>query len=405
MVSTMRNALICAGFGGLLSALLPTCTLETAPSSLGAPGLPRAGVDVGKPAIVEEDAGSAPPSSGDGETCGEDADCESDHCDHEVCCSAGSCCLQDADCERDGRTGVSCEDPATCQGRRGVLGCEDYRCVAATGSDDDSACDKRVQASDCGPYPAVFCNGKRKQDEPPCADACSDDADCDAEAHCEDDVCVLDVPDGEDCDADADCVSDHCANGACCADGDCCKTAESCPASYASSPQCDDPSACQGTRNDASCVEHVCGSNGVEDDSACEGELADECGDYANAICIGEETQPPPECPDSCDDDSACDEDAHCDGSCVPDVPTGDSCEDDSECQTGHCQNGLCCANGDCCNTRRDCPFFYSTPPLCINRDGCEGYRREAECTFNVCWARTIPDYTACGRCEVSSRD
>jgi len=188
MVSTVRNALICVGFGSLLGAALPTCTLETAPNSLGPAGLPRLEVDAGTPALVEEDAGSTPPSSGDGETCSEDADCASGHCDHEVCCSAGDCCLRDADCEG-GDTGVTCEDRATCQGRRGVIGCEDHRCVAATGSDDDSACGKRVKANDCGPYPAVFCNGKREQDEPVCADACSDDADCDAEAHCDDDVC------------------------------------------------------------------------------------------------------------------------------------------------------------------------------------------------------------------------
>jgi hypothetical protein len=404
MVSTRRNALICVGLGSLLSAALPTCTLETVPSSLGSSGLPQLGLDAGTRAILEEDAGSTPPSSGDGERCSEDGDCASGHCNHELCCSAGDCCLQDADCDSGG-TGVTCEDPATCQGRRGVIGCEDYRCVAATGSDDDSACGKRVQANDCGAYPAVFCNGKRKQEEPRCADACSDDADCDADAHCKDDGCVPDLPDGKACDVNADCASDHCANGACCAGGDCCRTAKNCPASYTSSPQCDDPSTCQGTRNDATCIEHVCGSAAVDDDSACEGEQADDCGEYASAICGGEQTQAPPACPDSCAADSDCEQGAHCDGSCVADVPAGDSCEDDAECQTGHCQNGLCCSSGDCCNTRRDCPFFYSSPALCTNREVCEGYRREAVCTFNVCWARTIPDYSACGFCEVSSRN
>jgi hypothetical protein len=402
MVSILPNALICAGLGSLMGAALAACTLETAPRPLGplAPATSDAGARAARDA---EDAGSTPPGSGDGEACSKDADCESGHCDRELCCGAGDCCLEDADCDEG--TGVTCEDRTTCQGRRGVISCEDHRCVAATGSDDDSACGKRVEASDCGPYPAVFCNGKRRQDEPVCADACSDDVDCDPDAHCQDEACALDLRDGEECTEDADCASDHCANGACCADGDCCQTAESCPASYTSSPQCDDRSACQGTRNDATCTEHVCGSTSVDDDSGCEGEQADDCGEYADAICSDERTQSSPVCPDSCGDDSECDEGAHCDGSCVRDVPAGDACDGDSQCETGHCQNGLCCSTGDCCNTRRDCPFFYDTPPLCIDRDRCEGYRWEAECSFNVCWARTIPDDSACGRCEVGRRE
>jgi hypothetical protein len=389
------------GFGSLLSGALAACSLETAPSPLGPSGPPRSDADAGTSS--EGDAG--PPTSGDGESCSEDADCDSGHCDHELCCRAGDCCLEDADCDSGGGSGVACEDRTTCQGRRGVIGCEDFRCVAATGSEDDSACGKRIEASDCGPYPAVFCNGKREQDEPVCAETCGDDADCDPDAHCEDDVCVLDFPDGKECDEAADCASEYCANGACCADGECCQTAESCPDSYASSPQCDDPSACQGTRNDATCIEHVCGSTSVDDDSACDGEEADECGEYADAICSAEQVQSSPVCPESCDDDSECEEGAHCDGSCVRDVPAGGSCDDDSQCDSGHCQNDLCCASGDCCNTRRDCPFIYSSPPLCTNREDCEGYRWEAECSFNVCWARTIADDSGCGRCEVSRRD
>ena len=72
-----------------------------------------------------------------------------------------------------------------------------------------------------------------------------------------------------------------------------------------------------------------------------------------------------PGCPTSCSGDGECDPGAHCDGACVDDSGGGAICDEDTDCLSGHCQNGHCCAFGDCCAVAGDCPGSYSAGSTC----------------------------------------
>ena len=134
-----------------------------------------------------------------GEGCSGDSDCASGHCDV-VCCAKGSdCCRTIADCpvDEDG-VGRSCSERARCQGVVGEMRCSsDHRCVVKDGVRDDSGCSPRIEANDCGPFPAVYCRGQPRQNgPPPCAATCRDDGGCDLGAHCAAGICLPDSPDG-----------------------------------------------------------------------------------------------------------------------------------------------------------------------------------------------------------------
>jgi hypothetical protein len=160
----------------------------------------------------------------DGEDCEDDLECASSHCNNDLCCSGGDCCLRDGDCASDDGVGNVCDYASTCQGSRGDVVCVAYRCATEDGRANDSACDEDVEADDCGPYQAVYCNGQREQEAPQCLQACTDDAQCDIDAFCENGVCVRDVPAVEaptaptarPCMLNSDCASgEMCRDGAC----------------------------------------------------------------------------------------------------------------------------------------------------------------------------------------------
>ncbi|MGB1699135.1 MAG: putative metal-binding motif-containing protein, partial [Nannocystaceae bacterium] len=139
---------------------------------------------------------------GYGVACDEVSDCASDHCQNGFCCAGGDCCQVDADCPLNPSDVSVCTQPVACQGSRGVTLCGgDFVCSSGGSVDDDSACDAAVEASDCGPYPSVFCNGAVDQQVPTCADSCADDADCDADAYCDTSTneCKADGDDGAPC--------------------------------------------------------------------------------------------------------------------------------------------------------------------------------------------------------------
>lgn len=172
---------------------------------------------------VSTDGATKPRPSGgkslknDGESCTRNADCASDHCDNELCCADGACCSEDTDCAS-GSSGVGnvCDYHATCQGSRGKVACNDFRCSVKDGAPNDTKCDEDVEASDCGPYKAVYCTGESEQEPPKCAQSCSSDKDCDSNAHCVQKACVLDAPEVAKCDSDAMCAKgERCKNGAC----------------------------------------------------------------------------------------------------------------------------------------------------------------------------------------------
>ncbi len=329
------------------------------------------------------DLGTCTPDVPNGNACDEDSDCRSNHCDNGFCCDDGVCCGAVADCPSIGGIGTTCDDTVTCQGSRGEITCEMNRCGTRSGVPDDSACGPAIEADSCGPYRSVHCTGAASQPVPRCPSACTRDADCDDDAHC-DGVCVPDVPNGNLCDEDSDCVSDHCNNDVCCNSGDCCRAPADCPGSYSRPAVCHTPLGCQGSRDAAVCSDYRCGTMvGVGDDSACTmSTLANDCGLYLSRFCSGGTDQTPPMCATSCTADAECDDNAHCDlNACVPDLPNGSACDELSDCVSGHCQNGFCCASGDCCAVGTDCaPATYGAASVCDVSATCQGHRVDPIC-------------------------
>jgi hypothetical protein len=130
----------------------------------------------------------------DGDDCRDDAECASGHCNNDLCCSGGQCCLVVRDCDATDGIALICDYASTCQGSRGKVMCENFRCAAEDGTPNDTGCDRNVEADDCGPYQSVTCNGARDQDPPRCPETCAEDNECDGDAYCDNAVCVRDVP-------------------------------------------------------------------------------------------------------------------------------------------------------------------------------------------------------------------
>jgi hypothetical protein len=215
----------------------------------------------------------------------------------------GASCSDDRDCNPKTAAGT-CDSPSTCQGTRPSSVCQAGKCTAVMPMPDDAACATNVEASDCGPYRSVFCNGATEQERPQCKADCEPEAerdDCDDDVPCVNYACVSqgDLEDGEGCSEDRECGSAHCQDGVCCSEGDCCKRASNCSAEYRKAATCDAPGQCQGTRTEATCSHYRCGSEDVDDDSACSAAVtARRCPEGESVMCTGARTQAqPPTCP------------------------------------------------------------------------------------------------------------
>lgn len=359
------------------------------PTPTGMQGSPMIGSGTGA-------GGAAASSSGkpdglnlqDGERCSMDNECESAHCNNDICCAAGDCCQTEKDCPSKGGAGASCEDKETCQGMRGALTCSKFRCRAREGVQDDSACDAKIEADTCGPYASVFCNGQAEQTAPKCPTSCTDDSGCDEEAHCQDGKCVTDSGDGETCSLDSECGSGHCSNGLCCKEGDCCMDDMDCPAlKYTTGGTCMDTAMCQGKRGVPACEEHHCISKEVDDDTACNRNVvARDCGMGMPAVkCRGgaDQSAPPPCATGTCGGFgvASCNPESFCwQGKCMPDQPNGEGCTNNDACQSGHCVNNVCCEEGDCCENDQQCPAKKS----CSDTAMCQGKRQERYCDKDI---------------------
>jgi hypothetical protein len=378
------------------------CNFESAPTPCdqndGCVQLPLerdAGTDAAVPDAAVPDA-AVPELRADGAACERDAQCGSNHCNRGLCCADGNCCQVADDCPGEAGMGMACDDTRSCQGSRGVITCEAFRCVTTDGVADDTACGTVMQADDCGAYRSVFCNGEQEQRAPACPLACRSDNECDPGAHC-DGTCVANAGNGERCDGDGECMSGHCVNSVCCADGDCCRTASDCPARFSSAAACTSSSECQGTRTDALCTNNMCGSTTVDDDSACSASiLALSCDLSVDIFCNGAVVQAIASCGASCSSDAECDENlAFCSsGTCVTKLANGGECTGNSSCSSGHCNNGVCCGSGSCCRNASQCPGL--TVAQCDDPEQCQGTRQEATCEANQCGTRTMPDDSAC---------
>jgi hypothetical protein len=330
-----------------------------------------------------------------GFSCDENTDCQSGHCANGFCCDDGDCCQFNYHCPESYSSPATCDVQATCQGTRYDRTCLDFSCQSME-TPDDTACTPQMMADLCGLFEDQFCSGALYQAPPTCLTACSWDFQCDQGNHC-DGICTPDLPDAQTCDEASDCQSGYCANGFCCQAGKCCDTASDCPQQFWLDPVCDDSATCQGHRVDPLCETAMCGSVEVDDDSGCVVQtVAAECGLFEPALCNGQGEQQQPPCLEQCTEDDQCDEDAHCDDQCLADLVEGDQCDEDSDCQSGHCANGFCCSQGDCCTVSGDCPGEYSQLPLCISSSNCQGERIDALCEDFVCASLLVEDDSAC---------
>ena len=81
---------------------------------------------------------------------------------------------------------------------------------------------------------------------------------------------------------------------------DCCDISSNCPERFSQESICINPTACQGTRMDATCIDGVCGSQSVDDDSACDETIqAIDCAPEEPVYCNGNIDQTAPTCPKS----------------------------------------------------------------------------------------------------------
>ena len=301
------------------------------------------------------------------------------------------CDGRDQDC--DGETDEAYVD---CQGRRCTGDGDDY--FETTEATCEAGACVSPDPRSCRLY--TCSEGGAEGDR--CAETCANDTFCVAAAHCEKDAstCVPDVPDGGPCAAPNECASGHCQNGYCCAAGDCCDVADHCPVQFTREAVCDDQTTCQGHRGAASCVDHVCGDGpDVDDDRACGRDLlAVDCSPNAPLYCTADPDQTPPQCSDVCLADGDCVDGYHCDERCLPDRPDGGPCDENSDCVSGHCENGFCCAAGDCCQLAEDCPPQYGGAPFCETPATCQGYRADPVCgDDNVCsMSEAISDDSGC---------
>ncbi len=82
---------------------------------------------------------------------------------------------------------------------------------------------------------------------------------------------------------------------------------------------------------------------------------------------------------------------------CPVDAPAGEICALDVHCASGHCDNSICCAAGDCCREVADCPAGYAAPAVCEVEATCQGSRLDAVCADYACASVPVADDSACG--------
>lgn len=238
----------------------------------------------------------------------------------------------------------------------------------------------------CGNYQCEDFGGPGKH----CLSSCLFDVQCTPNAHCDEGSgsCVKDVPNSGACVQNSDCVSNYCYNGYCCASGFCCSGPSDCPSQFWATATCQFPPSCQGTRNDAECVDGKCTMGPpIPDDTACDQSYkAKDCGSYAPIYCAGTLDQSEPLCPSWCFDNDQCQSGFHCDQVCVLDLANGSPCDEESDCLSGHCQNSFCCDTGDCCGQAIDCnTLIWAEPSACSDPSNCQGFRRDALCVGARC--------------------
>lgn len=354
-------------------------------------------IDAAPPPRVD----AAPPGAGFGEICEEDATCESRLCYRPDPTMPGHC---SDTCNGD------CPDGYTCRAVRVDNGLEMRICVPA----EDTFCETCQTHAQCGDD-SDACVRLGAGDF--CTISCGiDPTVCPAGFRCE-------VVSGQDDLAIRQCMP---INGECCIDGDGDRrgTGGGCLAA-----DCDDgnPVVHEGGHEICDSFDNDCDGNVDNDPSDCAAPSCDLTTDgyveRAAEPCNGTACveQPPMSCglytcagggdagdvcATSCagtggaDDDTRCVADAHCDtAACLADVVDGGTCDEATDCESGHCEGGICCAEGNCCRQPEDCPGFGQQESNCNDQATCQGTRGEAVCTtsFTCSNTGTAQDDSDCG--------
>ena len=231
----------------------------------------------------------------------------------------------------------------------------------------------------CAEAPVQSCGGYAcANDGLTCLESCFNDQACAPGYFCSPSAgCTALFAEGASCAGlgNQACLSDHCDGALCCSSGDCCNVPADCPAPYAIDPGCFDTSsstACQGSRVDATCVNHICGSVVAPDDTGCAG-LNRECpNNFAPIACLDTVDQPALGCQTLCTAGSDCRPGHTCIGpDCVLVAGTGEACTTAAEGQQGSCGPGLKCEKGICCAVGA-ASCCDGDPAPCANGLGCD---------------------------------
>ncbi len=80
----------------------------------------------------------------------------------------------------------------------------------------------------------------------------------------------------------------------------------------------------------------------------------------------------------------------------IPGGQNGSVCAGDGDCASGHCENGFCCASGDCCAMDVHCTD-YDGPSTCDVVASCTGSRDDGTCNAAFqCQSTAVSDPNAC---------
>ena len=320
--------------------------------------------------------------------------------DDGVACSAGNQCLSDSCNQQDGICcDQACDSPCLACNLAGSVGTCTF---VPTGADPDEEC--AGTDGTCG----GTCNGAGSCQFAPTNTDCGNCEVCNGGGNC--------VPSLANTDPANDCALCQTCNGSggCTVQpagsdfhDDCGGTT---PTSCGFNGQCNGSGACaywgpetsvDGMTCPDTAVWHpgtVCnGSGGVTDPGPAS------CGQYICDATGGESA-----CRTTCSEHAHCSAGNVCDfndtdangrtDDCVAAKPDGGQCSADFECQAGHCQNGFCCAGGDCCFNAGDCSHLVQ-PAVCLTHIPglCDGERVDSICDGNFqCQAITVDDDTAC---------
>ncbi len=320
-------------------------------------------------------------------------------------CVSGVCYLGGESNDEAGTCSSACDDGCpsayACNSENICVAATEFLCLQCTGDDECGGQGNRCIDYDAGSFCAADCSNA--------PDSCPDGFACEIVTGSsqgllcvsESEVCCIDLDgdyrgrgDGcraQDCDeSDAD-IYDDALEICDTKDNDCDGTTDI------------DITDCQVADCRLGSTGYVMRANETCVAGACVEEAGDLCGLYS---CDGGGADGDV-CATSCDaeDDQKCSDVAHCEASsCEADLSDGSACDELSDCAGGHCQNGYCCAAGDCCVVASDCPSFGTLDPVCENPSTCQGARGEAICSAgNTCATTgTTQDDSACTAATVA---